>query len=134
MPAPDLRGHPCAVAAGRLHKCMSGDQSGRLHHPIWRFRYPLALLLMVLVGGTLGYMLIEGWDLLDSVFMTVITVSTVGYQTVHPLSLGGKLFSIALILVGVGTMLYSLGLFAELLSGGQLATWRAARLAASRTS
>ena len=106
---------------------MTRNPSGALHHPIWRFRYPVALLLLVLVGGTVGYMLIEGWDLLDSAFMTVITVSTVGYQTVHPLSLGGKLFSIALILVGVGTMLYSLGLFAELLSGGQLANWRAQR-------
>ena len=85
------------------------------------------LLAAVLVGGTLGYMLIEGWDLADSAFMTVITVSTVGYQTVHPLSLAGKLFSICLIVVGVGTMLYSLGLFAELLSGGQLRTWRIAR-------
>ncbi len=104
---------------------MTGDPSR--HHPIWRFRYPLAVVLLVLVGGTLGYMLIQGWDPLDSFFMTVITVSTVGYQTVHPLSAGGKLFSILLILVGVGTMLYALGLFAELLSDGQLAKWRQAR-------
>jgi voltage-gated potassium channel len=96
-------------------------------HPLRRFTRPALLLAAVLVGGTLGYMLIEGWDLADSAFMTVITVSTVGYQEVHPLSLAGRLFSICLIVVGVGTMLYSLGLFAELVSGGQLSLWRVAR-------
>ncbi len=83
--------------------------------------------MVVVVGGTAGYMLIERWDLLDSFFMTMITVTTVGYQTVHPLSLAGKLFSAALIVVGVATMLYFLGLFTELLSGGQLTLWRATR-------
>jgi voltage-gated potassium channel len=96
-------------------------------HPLRRFVRPALLLAAVLVGGTLGYMLIEGWDLVDSAFMTVITVSTVGYQEVHPLSPAGRLFSICLIVVGVGTMLYSLGLFAELVSGGQLSLWRVAR-------
>jgi voltage-gated potassium channel len=96
-------------------------------HPLRRFTRPALLLAAVLVGGTLGYMLIEGWDLADSAFMTVITVSTVGYQEVHPLSPAGRLFSICLIVVGVGTMLYSLGLFAELVSGGQLSLWRVAR-------
>lgn len=96
-------------------------------HPLLRFRRPALLLLLIVGGGTLGYMVIEGWDLVDSLFMTVITVSTVGYATVHPLSLAGKLFSAGLIVVGVATMLYSLGLFAELLSDGQLAMWRAER-------
>ena len=96
-------------------------------HPLRRFTRPALLLAAVLVGGTLGYMLIEGWDLADSAFMTVITVSTVGYQEVHPLSLAGRLFSIGLIVIGVGTMLYSLGLFAELVSSGQLSRWRMAR-------
>ncbi len=106
---------------------MSAAHGSWSQHPLRRFARPALLLAGVLVGGTLGYMLIEGWDLADSAFMTVITVSTVGYQEVHPLSLAGRLFSIGLIVVGVGTMLYSLGLFAELVSGGQLSLWRMAR-------
>ena len=92
-----------------------------------RFRRPGLLLLGVVLYGTLGYMLIEHWDVLDSFFMTVITISTVGYGEVHRLSTAGKLFTATLIVVGVGTMLYALGLFAELLSDGELAKWRRER-------
>ncbi len=101
-------------------------------HPMLRFRRPAVLLLLVVLGGTLGYMVIERWDLLDSFFMTVITISTVGYGEVHPLSTPGKLFTAILIVVGVGTMLYALGLFAELLSDGELAKWRRDRQLAQR--
>ena len=71
-----------------------------------RFLIPLLLVLAVLGGGTAGYMLIEGWDVVDSLFMTVITVATVGYGETHPLSHVGRLYTIGLILVGMGTLLY----------------------------
>jgi len=66
-----------------------------------------ALLLVVLVG-TIGYRLIEGWSFLDSLYMTVITITTVGYAEVHPLSPAGQSFSIVLMLGGVGTAFYIL--------------------------
>lgn len=70
-------------------------------------------ILVVLVFGTAGYMIIEDWNLLDSFYMTVITISTVGITEVHPLSDGGRLFTTLLIFGGVGVMAYSLGRLAE---------------------
>ena len=69
-----------------------------------RVRIAALSLLGVLVAGTLGYMLIERWSLLDSVYMTVITVATVGFREVHVLSDAGQWFTIALIFAGVGGM------------------------------
>jgi len=66
-----------------------------------------ALLLLILVSGTLGYHLIEHTSLLDSLYMTVITISTVGFHEVVPLSRTGRLFTIMVILVGVGLIGFS---------------------------
>jgi voltage-gated potassium channel len=84
-----------------------------------QFRGPLVVLLLTLALGIAGYMAIEGWPFLDALFMTVITLTTVGYQVVHPLSPAGQLFTIVLIVVGVGGALYTLSaLFGWLLSAG----------------
>lgn len=64
------------------------------------------LFLLVLTTGTLGYMLIEKWNFLDSLYMTVITLTTVGYGEIHPLSTRGRIFSIFLILLGMGILAY----------------------------
>lgn len=67
------------------------------------------LVLALLIGvGIAGYMVIEGWSLLDAAYMTIITFTTVGYAEVHPLSTGGRIFTIFLTVVGVGVMLYIL--------------------------
>ena len=75
-------------------------------------RSPLArgvIALVLLVGtGIAGYMRIEGWSLLDAAYMTILTFTTVGYEEVHPLSTGGRVFTIFLMIVGVGVMLYIL--------------------------
>ena len=55
-----------------------------------------------LLVGTVGYMIIEGWGILDSIYMTITTITTVGYREVHPLSDGGRIFSLFLILGGMG--------------------------------
>ena len=85
-----------------------------------RARIAALLLLGVLMGGTLGYMLIERWSLLDSVYMTVITVATVGFREVHTLSDAGQWFTIALIFAGVGGIAYSIGTIAEFMVEGPL--------------
>jgi len=85
-----------------------------------RVRIAALLLLGVLVGGTLGYMLIEGWGLLDSVYMTVITVATVGFREVRTLSDGGRWFTILLVFAGVGGIAFSIGALAEFMVEGQL--------------
>jgi len=84
-----------------------------------RLRFGLIGLLAVLVGGTIGY-LAFGYGLVDAVFQTVITVSTVGFGQVHRFDTGQKVFTIALILVGVGTVAYTFSLLIETLVEGYL--------------
>jgi voltage-gated potassium channel len=68
----------------------------------------LGALLLIVVAGTIGYRLIEGWSFMDSLFMTITTITTVGYAEVHPLSTAGQIFTVFLILGGVGTAFYIL--------------------------
>jgi voltage-gated potassium channel len=70
-------------------------------------RLPLLLLLIILAGGTVGYVVIEGWEPWDAFYMTVTTITTVGYRDVHPLSRSGQVFTIVLLLSGVGTVFYA---------------------------
>lgn len=79
-----------------------------------------ALLMGVLTVGTAGYMLIEGWTLLNSLYMTVITVTTVGFKEVAPTSPVGQVFTIVMIFAGVGGIAYSVGVLAEFMIEGQL--------------
>ena len=65
-------------------------------------------LAILVVGGTVGYMLIEGWSLVDSSYMVVLTFTTVGYGEVNPLSSNGRLFTMALMVAGIGVMFYIL--------------------------
>ena len=66
----------------------------------------VAAVAVLWVAGTVGYMAIEGWSVLDAAFMTVLTFTTVGYQEVHPLSEVGKIFSIFVMVLGVGVFMY----------------------------
>jgi len=81
----------------------------------------IIILLAVMLVGTAGYMVIEGWSFLDAVFMTIITLSTIGYGEVHPLSDTGRIFSIVLIFLGVGGMSYALTTMVQYFMGGELA-------------
>jgi hypothetical protein len=65
----------------------------------------LAVLLVLLAGGSVGFMLIEDLSFADSLYFTIVTVSTVGYGDINPLTTGGKALAVVLILVGVGTFL-----------------------------
>lgn len=76
--------------------------------------------VLILLFGTLGYMIIAGANFLDSLYMTVITITTVGYQEIMPLGPGGRLFTIVLILIGVGFVFYVFGKFTETIVEGGL--------------
>ncbi len=78
----------------------------------------VAVLFFIL--GTGGYMAIEGWGILDSAYMTAITLSTVGFLEVHDLSDGGRLFTILLIFTGVGYFLYMGGVFISSVVDGEI--------------
>jgi voltage-gated potassium channel len=82
----------------------------------------LAVLLLssVLAGGTIGYVVIEGWSAWDAFYMTVTTVTTVGFREVHELSGVGQAFTVALLLGGVGTALYTFTLLATAVVEGGL--------------
>jgi voltage-gated potassium channel len=78
------------------------------------------IFLLILGGGAVGYVVIEGWSGLDALYMTVISVTTVGFQEVHALSRAGKIFTMVLILLGVGFMLYFLSSTAALIIEGTI--------------
>ena len=100
----------------------------RVANPLLRFRLPLVLLAIVVVVGIAGYMVIDRWDLLDSFYMVIITISTVGYTEVHPQGPAGRIFTSGLIVFGVATMLYGFGVFAETLADNSFGTYRRGRL------
>jgi len=70
--------------------------------------YSFVILLCIIVLGTLGYILFEGWSLLDSFYQTIITISTVGFGEVNTLSDNGKLFTAFLIITSFGTFAYAI--------------------------
>lgn len=95
----------------------------------WTQRPALAALILtfIIVGGTLGYVLVEGWEPWDALYMTVITITTVGYRELHPLSRAGEGFTMVLLFVGVGAALYTFTLVATTVVEGGLPTrlqWR----------
>ncbi len=87
------------------------------HVPVVHDRRParavIAAGVVVLASGTFGYMWIEGWTLVESAYMTVITLSTVGFGEVQSLSPPGRLFTIGLILGGVATLSYAITALGE---------------------
>ena len=85
-----------------------------------KFFLSIVLLIFINAFGVAGYMIIEGWNFRDSLFMTVITITTVGYDEVHDLTAAGEIFTIVLLVLGVGIILYLLGTEAKLLLEGEL--------------
>lgn len=80
----------------------------------------MGFIVMVFVTAVAGYMYLEGWSLLDSFYMAVITLSTVGYMEVNELSDAGRMFTSFLILFGVGSFMFMAGSVAQLLVEGKL--------------
>ena len=76
-----------------------------MHTIIVRLRLLLAALGIIVAAGTGAFMYIEGWSFVDAVYFSVVTVATVGYGDVHPVTMAGKVATIVLIIAGVGTFL-----------------------------
>lgn len=81
------------------------------------------LVVILLFSGSLGYTLIEGWGFLDGLYMTVITITTVGLREVHELSPGGRVFTIFVVVGGVGTWAYAISSFSQLVVEGEIKTY-----------
>jgi voltage-gated potassium channel len=78
-----------------------------------RLKTFLFLLILIISAGTVGYRVLEDWRWLDSFYMTIITISTVGFSEVGALSDAGRIHTIALILAGVGTLGVTLSILLE---------------------
>ncbi|UCG85276.1 MAG: potassium channel protein [Gemmatimonadota bacterium] len=78
------------------------------------------LLLAITLSGTVGFMVLEGWNAVESLYMTVITLSTVGFSEVRPLSSAGRLFTTALIVAGVASVGYLFSAISHHIVSGEL--------------
>jgi voltage-gated potassium channel len=110
MPEPTF-----AVAPTRRRQMRSSSPK----ESVRRITIALVGLIVVTVVGTLGY-LVLGFTLLEAVYQTVTTVATVGFREVRPLTPAGQVFTIVLIVLGVGTVLYNLGVILEAVTEGHL--------------
>jgi len=88
--------------------------------PVRHLRFSIAALVSVIAFGTLGYALIEDWQAFDALYMTIITLATVGFREVHELSPEGKIFTIVLIISGTGIIAYTLSSLIQFTLEGQL--------------
>ncbi len=88
-----------------------------LSDPVGQLQLALLSLLTLVGVGTLGYVLIEGMSWIDALYMTIITLTTVGFGEVQPLSPRGRLFTIGLIVVGVGLAAWALRSAVEIMLG-----------------
>jgi voltage-gated potassium channel len=95
--------------------------------PQKRLRRGIIILASIIAAGTIGYMLIEGWSPTEAIYMTMITISTVGYGEVHPLSEAGRIFSIVLIIGGVSGALFVFSALVEYVIEGRLGIARRKR-------
>jgi voltage-gated potassium channel len=94
--------------------------AARIQSALRRVLRAALLLAAVTIIGTLGYMLLMGWNLLDALYMTVITVGTIGYEEVHDLSNNpaGRLWTIVLIISGVASLAYAASTIGEFIIEG----------------
>jgi len=90
--------------------------------PRRRLLWGVCVLVIIIVAGVIGYVVIEEWSFVDSLYMTIITITTVGYAEVHPLTASGRIFSIFLIVGGVSGALYALSGIAGYIIEGHLGT------------
>ncbi|MDJ0783344.1 MAG: potassium channel protein [Desulfosarcinaceae bacterium] len=80
----------------------------------------IVLSIALILGGSFGYMIIEGWNFFDSLYMTVITIATVGFSEIHTVSVAGRTFTLLLIFLGVGYFLYVAGGIIQVLVEGRI--------------
>ena len=92
-----------------------------MREPWWRgLILGMTMLLFWTLFGAAGFMLLERWSFPDGLYMAIITISTVGYSEVHPLSPAGRLFTSCLIVVGLGTAIYTLTRLGQVVLEGEL--------------
>jgi voltage-gated potassium channel len=85
-----------------------------------RIRLAILAFILVVVLGSSSYVVIEGWDFLDAVYMTLISLTTVGFGEVHDMSYLGRIVTMVIIILGIGVGGYALGSISAFLVGGEV--------------
>ncbi|MSV30576.1 MAG: potassium channel protein [Bryobacterales bacterium] len=91
--------------------------------PLRRVLGVLALISSLLISGTLGFHWVEGWTLFEGFYMTLMTLTTVGYGELHPLSSSGRIVAAALMLGGVAAVFISIGVLVDIIIKLELADY-----------
>jgi voltage-gated potassium channel len=89
---------------------------------VYRLRWAVLATFLVASLATVGYVVTEGFGWIDAIYMTVITLGTVGYEEVHPLDTAGRLLTIGIIVVGFGTFAYAVSVLTNLFVSGDALT------------
>jgi len=96
------------------------DLNTELYQQLKPFRLPLILVVFMIMVGALGYVIIDGFTLLDAIYQAGITITTVGFGEIAPISPAGRIFTITLIILGFGLFSFSIGVLVEVLNKGTL--------------
>ncbi len=83
----------------------------------------LLILVGIIIFGTLAYHFLEGWDLFDCLYMTVLTITTTGYREIGPMGIYGKILSMFLMFFGVGIFMYSINVLVPVLVERRIKRW-----------
>lgn len=97
-------------------RTIHGPKAGEIRRRLLR---AMLLLVGVAIVGTVGYIVLEGWTLIEAAYMTAITLTTVGFMEVRPLSPAARVFTIFLLAGGVTVFFYLIGAFGEFVVSGQ---------------
>lgn len=98
-----------------------------MDHPFRKLIPPTILLAGIVILAIVGYTLLEGWSALESIYMAIITIFTVGFQEIRPLSPSGKILTIIIIIGGVGTAFYAAVKAVEIIVEGEMTGYRRRR-------
>ncbi|WP_461210970.1 potassium channel family protein [Desulfocurvus sp. DL9XJH121] len=126
--------HICKLGSGKNDKIgLCGlpkmNQLQRRYGSFWPLIMGFVSLMAIFFAGVYGYMVVEGWTYLESFYMVLITLATVGFEEVRPLSDNGMILTSVLIIMGVGNFAFLVGAFSQILVEGRLQTvWGRHRL------
>jgi voltage-gated potassium channel len=95
-----------------------------MSHPFQKMLPAIIILVVVVLIGILGYTFIEKWTLLEAIYMVITTLFTVGFQEVRPLTSVGKIFTMFIIVGGVGSAIYAAGQVVEIIVEGEMTGYR----------
>jgi len=96
------------------------DLSSQIWGELKPFRIPIILTILVMLFGTLGYIWIDNFSLMDAIYQTGITFTTVGFGEISPISPFGRLFTIFLIVAGFAVFSYAVGILVDVINKGRL--------------